>query len=57
MPIYLANLPLSNLDANVTVSSIADKYIAAVGGKDNLAKFNTLSSDATAKIQGMELIL
>ena len=43
------------LDANVTVSSIADKYIAAVGGKDNLAKFNTLSSDATAKIQGMEL--
>ena len=43
------------LDANVTVSSIADKYIAAVGGKENLAKFNTLSSDATAKIQGMEL--
>lgn len=43
------------VDANVTVSSIADKYIAAIGGKENAAKFNTLNSDATAKIQGMEL--
>lgn len=43
------------VDANVTVSSIADKYIAAIGGKENAAKFNTLDSDATAKIQGMEL--
>lgn len=43
------------VDTNVTVSSIADKYIAAIGGKENAAKFNTLNSDATAKIQGMEL--
>lgn len=43
------------VDANVTVSSITDKYIAAIGGKENAAKFNTLNSDATAKIQGMEL--
>ncbi len=43
------------VDANVTVSSIADKYIAAIGGKENAAKFNTLNYDATAKIKGMEL--
>jgi hypothetical protein len=35
------------VDANVTVSSIADKYIA-IGGK-KMRKFNTLNSDATAK--------
>lgn len=43
------------IDASVTLTSVADKYIAAIGGKENVAKFNSLTFDGTAKVQGMEL--
>lgn len=46
---------VKQVDANVNINTVVDKYIAAIGGKDNVAKFNSLSYDANAKIQGMEL--
>lgn len=42
---------------NITVASIAAKYIAAIGGKDAVDKINSLKILATAKIQGMEMNL
>lgn len=46
---------VKQLDANVNINTVVDKYISAIGGKDNVAKFNSLTYDANAKIQGMEL--
>ena len=40
------------VDANVSVASIADKYIAAIGGKANLAKINSYTVNATMSMQG-----
>ncbi len=46
---------VKQLDANVNINTVVDKYLAAIGGKDNVAKFNSLSFDANAKVQGMDL--
>lgn len=43
------------VDASININSIANQYITAIGGKDNVSKFNSLTLDAIAKIQGMEI--
>ncbi|PUB30930.1 putative Zn-dependent peptidase [Elizabethkingia sp. YR214] len=45
------------VDANVSVASIADKYINALGGKAAIAKLTSISSEGSATMQGMELII
>jgi predicted Zn-dependent peptidase len=45
------------VDANVSVASIADKYINAVGGKAAIAKLTSISSEGSATLQGMDLII
>lgn len=44
-------------DANVTVASVTDKYIATIGGAAALQKVNTITFDATSKIQGMDMTM
>lgn len=44
-------------DASVTVASVADKYIAAIGGAAALQKVSTITFDATSKIQGMDMTM
>lgn len=45
------------VDASVSVASIADKYINAIGGKTAIAKLTSISSEGSATMQGMELII
>ncbi len=45
------------VDAGITTASIADKYITAIGGLANVQKINSLSTTASAKVQGMDLDL
>ena len=41
--------------AGVTAESIGQKYIAAIGGKANVDKINSLAMNASATVQGMTL--
>ena len=41
--------------ADVTAESIGQKYIAAIGGKANVEKINSLAMNASATVQGMTL--
>lgn len=43
------------VDANVTVASIADKYINAIGGKAALAKINSYTVNAAMSMQGQTI--
>ncbi len=43
------------VDANVTVASIADKYINAIGGKANLAKISSYTMNASMSMQGQNI--
>ena len=43
------------VDAGVTVASVVDKYISAVGGLDNIRKIKSLTTNASAKVQGMDM--
>ncbi len=43
------------VDANVTVASVVDKYIAAIGGKANLAKVTSYTTNASMSMQGQTL--
>ncbi|CAI9685816.1 insulinase family protein [Elizabethkingia anophelis] len=45
------------VDASISVASIADKYINAIGGKTAIAKLTSISSEGSATMQGMELII
>ena len=45
------------MDANVTVASIADKYIDAIGGKANLNKISSYSMTASMTMQGQNIDL
>lgn len=51
----VAKPEVKKVDANVTVASVADKYIAAIGGKDKVSKITSITSVSTTKMQGMEL--
>ncbi|MGZ5192357.1 MAG: M16 family metallopeptidase [Kaistella sp.] len=43
------------MDAGVTLSSVADKYIDAIGGLAAVQKVNSITTNASAKVQGMDL--
>jgi hypothetical protein len=45
------------VDASITAASVAEKYIAAIGGLSNVQKVNFITTDAAAKVQGMDLNL
>jgi zinc protease len=45
------------VDANVTVASIADKYLDAIGGKANLAKISSYTMNASMTMQGQNIDL
>ncbi len=45
------------VDASVSLASVMDKYITAIGGKEALAKINSLTTNASATVQGMALEL
>lgn len=51
----VAKPEVKKADASVTLAGVADKYIAAIGGKDKVSKITSISSVATTKMQGMEL--
>ncbi len=40
------------VDANVTVASVVDKYITAIGGKGNIAKISSYTMTASMSMQG-----
>lgn len=43
------------MDPSVTLQSVADKYINAIGGLAAVQKVNSITTDASAKVQGMDL--
>jgi len=43
------------VDGNVTVASIADKYITAIGGKANLSKISSYTMTASMAMQGQNI--
>ncbi|SDQ13885.1 Predicted Zn-dependent peptidase [Chryseobacterium soldanellicola] len=43
------------VDASVTIGSVADKYINAIGGLANVQKVTSITSEATTKVQGMDM--
>ncbi len=43
------------VDANVTIGSVAEKYINAIGGLAALQKVTSITADATTKVQGMDM--
>ncbi|WEK69676.1 MAG: pitrilysin family protein [Candidatus Chryseobacterium colombiense] len=51
----VAKPAVQKVDANVTVASVVDKYIAAIGGKANLAKITSYTTNATMSMQGQNL--
>lgn len=48
---------VKKVDANVTVASVADKYLTAIGGKDKASKITSITSSAGTKVQGMDLTI
>ncbi len=45
----------AKMDANVTIASVADKYLAAIGGKAAAEKVTSVRTEATGKVQGMDM--
>lgn len=43
------------LDPSITLQTIADKYINAIGGLAAVQKVNSVTTDASAKVQGMDI--
>ncbi|MGE6394924.1 M16 family metallopeptidase [Chryseobacterium scophthalmum] len=43
------------VDASVTVASVVDKYINAIGGKANLSKVSSYTTNASMSMQGQNL--
>lgn len=43
------------VDTSVTISSVADKYINAIGGLAAVQKVTSITADATTKLQGMDM--
>ena len=48
---------VKKVDADVTVASVVDKYINAIGGKANLAKINSYTINGTISLQGQSIEL
>ncbi|WP_213278232.1 M16 family metallopeptidase [Chryseobacterium indologenes] len=51
----VAKPTVQKIDASVTVASIADKYINAIGGKANLAKITSYTTNASMSMQGQNI--
>lgn len=51
----VAKPAVQKVDANVTVASVVDKYITAIGGKANLAKITSYTTNASMSMQGQTL--
>jgi len=51
----VAKPTVQKVDANVTVASVADKYINAIGGKANLAKIASYTTNASMSMQGQNI--
>lgn len=51
----VAKPTVQKVDAGVTVASVADKYIAAIGGKENIAKINSYTVNASMSMQGQNI--
>jgi zinc protease len=51
----VAKPTVQKVDANVTVASVADKYINAIGGKANLAKITSYTTNASMSMQGQNI--
>jgi predicted Zn-dependent peptidase len=51
----VAKPTVQKVDASVTVASIADKYINAIGGKANLAKITSYTTNASMSMQGQNI--
>jgi hypothetical protein len=51
----VAKPTVQKVDASVTVASVVDKYINAIGGKANLAKINSYTTNASMSMQGQNL--
>ncbi len=45
------------VDPSVTAASVAEKYLAAIGGRANVQKINSLTTNASTKVQGMDLTM
>jgi zinc protease len=43
------------VDSNVTLATVADNYIAAIGGKNKVSKVTSITSHAATKFQGMDI--
>ncbi len=50
-----ATAPSAGVDKNITAQAVVDKYIAAIGGKDALAKVTSISSEITMNVSGQSL--
>ncbi|WP_417431858.1 M16 family metallopeptidase [Halpernia sp.] len=46
---------VKKVDSKVTLATVGDNYLAAIGGKDKAAKITSVMFNATTKLQGMEL--
>ncbi|CAI8700797.1 insulinase family protein [Chryseobacterium sp. IT-36CA2] len=53
----VAKPTVQNVDASVTVASVVDKYINAIGGKANLAKITSYTTNASISMQGQNIDL
>lgn len=51
----VAKPQVQKVDANVTLGSIADKYLNAIGGAAAAQKITSVTMDAAGKIQGMDM--
>ncbi|MDV7697721.1 insulinase family protein [Chryseobacterium soli] len=53
----VAKAAAQKVDASVTLGSVADKYINAIGGLAAVQKVTSISTDATTKVQGMDMTM
>lgn len=51
----VAKPTVQKVDASITVAAIADKYIAAIGGKANLSKISSYAMNGTIDMQGQKI--
>ncbi|WES97444.1 pitrilysin family protein [Chryseobacterium arthrosphaerae] len=51
----VAKPTVQKVDANVTVSTVVDKYINAIGGKANVAKITSYTMNASMSMQGQNI--
>lgn len=53
----VAKAAAQKVDASVTLGSVADKYINAIGGLATVQKVTSIATDATTKVQGMDMTM